>query len=129
MQQNLEDLEVIFETSNAVQFKSVYFCEIIDSDTNIPSASSGNGDFRVFSESQNIRAKKYNDCYNENDEPITCPENIKGDDRLVLKVEKSSDETFTLDLQEAKKYVFRIRACSGAANLRIVFNCLPNCWK
>jgi hypothetical protein len=40
-------LEINFENSNSVQFKDVYFCEIIDSDSNVPSPESGNGDFHI----------------------------------------------------------------------------------
>ena len=57
-------------------------------------------------------------CFNSNDVEIQCPDSIKGKDQLELKIEKSSDETFKLNLEDAKKYVFRIRACSGADDLR-----------
>ena len=57
-------------------------------------------------------------CFNDNDEEIDCPGSIKGRDQLELKIEKSSDATFKLNLEDAKKYVFRIRACSGADDLR-----------
>ena len=57
-------------------------------------------------------------CFNVNDEVIQCPDSIKGKDQLQLNIEKSSDATFKLNLEDAKKYVFRIRACSGADDLR-----------
>jgi hypothetical protein len=61
-------------------------------------------------------AKTFDDC-SENDQP--CAEPISDTDNLSLEIEKATDDIFKLNLQEASKYTYRVRVCSGESNLSV----------
>lgn len=107
---SLENLPIVFNTANSVQFKSLYFCEITDSDNQLPSAESSNGDFHVRFGNQ--IAKRYDQCEDGTDNCGLISDN----ERISLYLEKSADNVFSLDRQVSTKYTFRVLVCSGQSS-------------